>query len=129
MFGRIIVSITLLFVILLVTLPDSDEKSKSKIASASMLMCSKEFRSDVAAQLEKEGEVKLRFDNKCPGLIDELHVDMDGVMVISNHEHNIKMTLRPVVEEATVLWSCRGEPQERVTAFCKALAGTKVEER
>ncbi len=119
MISRLVVGIVLLFGILLVMLPDTDEESLAKIASASMLMCTLDLREQVALQVLKEEAVAVEFMNKCPDLITLLEVDEAGEIVISSNKHQVKMTLSPVVEGVKVRWSCRGEPAEAVTKLCR----------
>ena len=120
MISRLVVGIVLLFGILLMMLPDTDEESLAKIATASMLMCTLDLREQVALQVLKEETVAVEFGNKCPDLIASLEVDEAGEIVISGNKHQIEMTLSPVVEGAKVRWSCRGVPATAVTKLCKA---------
>lgn len=119
MISRWVVGVVLLFGILLLTLPKRDEDSLSKIASASMLMCTLDFRERVAQQVLRGESVAVEFGNKCPDLIAALGVDERGEMVISGNKHPLKMTISPVVEGGKVRWSCRGEPAAAVTKLCK----------
>lgn len=119
MIKRIIVSLVLLFGILMLTLPKTDEKSVAKIASGSMLMCSLDFRKQVEQQVLKEESVTSEFNNTCPDLIASLEVSEEGEIVITGNKHQLTMTLVPVVEGGKVRWSCRGEPAESVTKLCK----------
>ncbi len=117
---RWVVGVVLLFGILLLMLPKSDKGSIDKIASASMLMCTLDFREQVARQVIRKETVAVEFRNTCPDLIAALKVGELGDMVIAgNNEHPMKMTLIPVVEGGQVRWSCRGEPAEAVTKLCK----------
>lgn len=119
MISRWVVGVVLLFGILLLMLPKTDEDSLSKIASASMLMCTLDFREHVAQQVIRGETVAVEFRNKCPDLIAALEVDELGEMVIAGNKHQLKMTIRPVVEEGKLRWSCRGEPAAAVTKLCK----------
>lgn len=114
-----VVSISLLFAVLLFMLPKSDEASIKKMASASMLMCTRDFREAVADLVIRDVEVELAFNNKCPDLISELEVDELGVILLSSTKHQLSMTITPVLESDRVRWSCRGEPAESITALCK----------
>lgn len=123
MIGRWVVGVALLFGILLMTLPKRDQASLARIASQSMLMCSKDFRERVAQQVLRQQAVAVEFENKCPDLIASLEVDEQGEMVIAGNTHPLKMTLTPVVEGGTVRWSCRGEPAAAVTKLCRTFEG------
>ncbi len=101
-------------------LPKTDEQSLSRIASASMLMCTVDFRDQVAQQVVREEAVTVKFRNKCPNLIDSLEVGEQGNVVITGKKHQLKMTLIPLVEDGKVRWSCRGEPAPFVAKMCKA---------
>lgn len=119
MISRWAVGVALLFGILLFMLPKTDEQSLARIASASMLMCTKDFRERVAQQVMKGEIVDAEFRNKCPDLIATLEVDEQGGMVIAGNSHKLRMTLKPVVEDGKVRWSCRGEPAASVAKLCK----------
>ncbi len=119
MISRWVVGVTLLFGILLLMLPKTDEESLAKIASTSMLMCTSEWREQVAQQILREEPVTVKFSNRCPDLIFSLDLNENGVMVIAGNKHPLKMTLTPVVEEGKVRWSCLGEPATIVTKLCK----------
>lgn len=119
MITRWIAGVVVLFGILLMMLPKTDEQSVARIGSASMLMCSREFRAAVGRQVLGGEPVSVEFDNRCPDLIGRLEVDEEGEMVITGNKHPVTMTLRPVIEGAAVRWSCVGEPAEQVTRFCK----------
>jgi hypothetical protein len=119
MMSRWVVGVVLLFGILLMLLPKRDEASLARIASQAMLMCSKDFREQVAQQVIREEAVAVEFENKCPDLIASLVVDARGGMVIAGNKHALKMTLMPAVEGGTVRWSCRGEPAAAVTKLCR----------
>lgn len=119
MAGRWLVGIILLFMILLMMLPDRDEQSLSRIGSASMLACTKALRSEVAEQLRDDRPVSVRFDNTCPELIASLEVNREGGMVIRGKRYKVTLRLEPVMEGGTLRWSCRGEPQALVTTFCR----------
>lgn len=118
MISRWIISVVLLFGILLLMLPNTDEESLAKIASASMLMCTADFREQVARQVLGAETVSIEFKNKCPDLIAALEVDERGAMVITGSKHQLKMSLTPVLEAGAVRWSCRGGPAA-VTKLCK----------
>lgn len=119
MVKRIIVGLVLLFGILLLTLPSRDEKSLAKIASGSILMCTKDFRKEVEQQVLRNEAVTATFRNSCPELIAKLDEDEAGEVVITGNKYPLSMTLTPVVENGKVRWSCSGEPAESVTKLCK----------
>lgn len=119
MISRWVVGVVLLFGILLMMLPDTDEKSLAKIASTSMLMCSSDFREQVASQVLRDEPVSVEFKNPCPDLIATVEVVASGDMVITGKTYPLMMRLIPVVEEGKVRWSCRGEPTDMVTNLCK----------
>lgn len=119
MVKRIIVGLVLLFGILLLTLPRTDDKSLAKIASGSILMCTKDFRKDVEQQVLRDEAVTVAFKNSCPDLIAKLEMDDAGEIVITGNKYPLTMTLSPVVENGKVRWSCSGEPAESVTKLCK----------
>jgi hypothetical protein len=119
MLGRWLVGIILLFVILLMMLPSRDEQSLARIGSASMLACSRDFREKVASQVLEKTPVTVMFSNTCPDLITSIDVDMYGNMVIKGNKHPVTMRLRPVVENGRIRWSCKGEPEDRITKLCK----------
>ncbi|MGM0595389.1 MAG: hypothetical protein ACQETD_12720, partial [Pseudomonadota bacterium] len=104
--------------ILLLMLPDRDEQSVSRIASASMLMCTQALREQVAKQVLAGEAVTARFDNTCPDLIDSLTLSEEGEILIKGASHPVSMQMVPVVEGEAVRWSCRGEPEELVTKLC-----------
>lgn len=116
---RWVVGVVLLFGILLMMLPRTDEQSLARIASASMLMCTKDFREQVAQQVAGKKPVTAEFKNQCPGLIARLEVEEQGEVVIFGNKYALKMTLTPVAEGNKVRWSCRGEPQAFVAKLCK----------
>ncbi|HEY9148505.1 MAG TPA: hypothetical protein VIQ22_05800 [Gammaproteobacteria bacterium] len=119
MFGRWVVGVILLFVILLMMLPDTDEQSLARIASTSMLMCTKEQREQVASQVLAAEGVEVEAAIACPELIAALEISEQGKMVIRGKEHPLTIWLEPVIEGDKVRWSCRGEPAELVTKLCK----------
>jgi hypothetical protein len=119
MIVRWVVGVALLFGVLLLLLPKSDKESLTKIGSASMLMCSLDFREQVAQHVIRKEIVASAFKNTCPDLIASLRVGEQGDMVITGNKYPVKMTLIPVVEGDTVRWSCRGEPADAVTKLCK----------
>ena len=100
-------------------LPKRDEASLARIASQAMLMCSKDFREQVAQQVIRQEAVAVEFENKCPDLIASLVVDARGEMVIAGNRHALTMTLIPAVEGGKVRWNCRGEPAAAVTKLCR----------
>lgn len=118
MLSRWIVGIVVLFVVLLMMLPSTDEYSVSRIGSASMLACSKDFRQQVASQVLANQPVSAKFNNTCPDLIASLTIDMSGNMVITGNKHPVVMRLKPEVENGKVRWSCQGDPADRVTKLC-----------
>lgn len=119
MISRWVVGVVLLFGVLLLMLPKSDEQTLSKIASGAMLKCTQDFRDEVARQVVGKNDVDVQFNNQCPDLIGSLEVNDRGEMVITGKSHPIKMRLVPVVEGGNVRWSCRGKPSEAVTSLCK----------
>lgn len=119
MIKRVIVSLAILFGILLLTLPSTDEKSVARIASGSMLMCTKEFRGQVEQQVLRDEPVTAEFSNTCPDLIATLEVSETGEMVITGSKHPLTMTLTPAIENGKVMWSCSGEPETSITKLCK----------
>lgn len=119
MMTRWVAGVVVLFGILIMMLPKTDEASVAKIGAASMLMCTRDFRHEVEAQLLRNEPVTAEFDNRCPDLVGRLEMDADGTMVISGNKHPVTMSLRPFVEPEGVRWSCVGEPSELVTNLCK----------
>lgn len=119
MISRWIAGVVLLFGILLLMLPKTDEESLAKIASTSMLMCSSELRDAVAQQVLREEEVTVTFGNRCPDLIASLEVSPAGEIAIVGNKHSLRMTLTPVVENGEVVWHCQGEPAASITKLCK----------
>ena len=119
MLSRWVVGVVLLFGILLFMLPKSDEQSLSRIASTSMLACTKELREQVAQQVLREESVEATFKNRCPELIANLETDPQGGVRITGNKHPLTMHLQPVVENGKVRWSCRGEPEGVVTKLCR----------
>ncbi|NIP51620.1 MAG: hypothetical protein GWO08_06060 [Gammaproteobacteria bacterium] len=119
MISRWVVGVAVLFGILLLMLPKTDEQSLAKIASASMLMCTQDFRKQVTKQTIRGEVVSAVFRNGCPDLIASLKVNQQGHMVIVGKKHNITMALTPALDEGKVRWSCQGEPQAFVTNLCK----------
>lgn len=101
-------------------LPKTDEKSRLRIASQAMLMCTKDFREQVAQQVIDGKPVTVAFRSACPDLIASLEMDERGGMVITGNKHPLKMTLTPVVVGNQVRWSCRGEPAAAVTKLCRS---------
>jgi hypothetical protein len=117
--SRWVVGVVLLFGILLMTLPNRDPQSLSRIGSASMLACTKDLRRQIEPQVLRGDAVALTFANSCPELIASLEISEEGGMVISGNRHKLTMQLTPVVEGNKVRWRCRGEPPEAVTRLCK----------
>ena len=115
MIYRWLIGVALMLAILLLMLPSKDEKSVAKIASASMLVCTLDFRDQVVRQLVKKETIDVKFENKCSNVIAAVEVGERGDIVITGKEHQLKLTLSPVVNNDKVHWSCRGEPVESVT--------------
>lgn len=116
---RWVVGVALLFGVLIMLLPKTDETSRLRIASQAMLMCTKDFREQVAQKVINEEPVTVEFRNACPDLIASLEMDERGGMVITGNRHPLRMTLTPVVEGGKVRWRCRGEPAAAVTKLCR----------
>ncbi len=114
-----IFAVASLFIILLLMLPKGDPDSQKKMASASMLMCSQEYREMVATWLASEEAPLPAFDNRCPGVISSLAVDEDGVMTLHNATHGLTLMLTPQQEPGGLRWGCRGKPAQLVTKLCK----------
>ncbi len=119
MISRWVAGVVLLFGVLLLMLPKTDEETLSRIASASMLKCTQDFREQVARQAIREEVIDVKFNNKCPDLIATLEIGGQGDMVITGKSYQLKMMLSPVVDDEKVRWSCRGEPSAAVTKLCK----------
>ena len=119
MIHRWLVGVALLFAILLLMLPNKGEKSDAKIASASMLACTLNYRDQVGQQLVRKEAVAVKFENKCQNVIAAVEVGERGDIVITGKEHQLKLTLSPVVANDKVHWSCHGEPAAAVTKLCK----------
>lgn len=119
MIYRWLIGVALLFAILLLMLPSKDEKSVAKIASASMLACTLDFRGQVGVQLARKEVISAKFENKCENVIAAVEVGERGEIAITGKEHQLKLTLSPVVDNDKVSWSCRGVPTEAVTKLCK----------
>lgn len=119
MIKRVIVSLALLFGILLLTLPKTDNESVAKIASGAMLMCTLDFRKQVEAQLDRGEAVSAEFNNSCPDTIASLEISEQGEIVITGNKHPLTMTLTPVMENGKVRWSCQGTPAGSVSKLCK----------
>ena len=117
---RWVVGVVLLFGILLMTLPKRDEASLARIASQAMLMCTQDFREQVARKVISGDAVALEFKNTCPDLVASLEVDGRGSMVIKGNSHRLEMRLIPAVEGGKVRWRCRGEPAGAVTKLCRS---------
>ncbi len=116
---RWVVGVVVLFGVLLLMLPKTDEEALSRIASTSMLKCTQDFREQVAQQVLREEVVDVEFNNNCPELIALLELGEQGEMVITGNSYRLRMTLSPVIEGEKVRWSCRGEPGAAVTKLCK----------
>jgi len=110
MIYRWLVGVALLFAILLLMLPNKDEKSVTKIASASMLACTLDYRDQVGRQLARKEAVTVIYDNKCQNVIATVEVGERGDIVITGKEHQLMLTLSPLVSNGKVHWSCQGEP-------------------
>jgi hypothetical protein len=119
MIKRMLLGVAILFGMLLLLLPKSDEGSKKKMVSAAMLMCSNDFRQAVAAQLRRDEAVELVFDNSCPELIATLVADEKGTVTLRGARHGITMVLTPVAEPGGLRWRCQGEPAEIITRLCR----------
>jgi hypothetical protein len=119
MIVRWIIGIGLLFGILLVMLPKTDDEALVKIGSASMLMCTMDFREQVAHQVIRKETITADFNNTCPELIASVELDEQGGILIVGNKYPVKMSLSPVVESGKVRWSCQGDPAEAVTKLCK----------
>ena len=112
----------MLFAVLLLLLPKTDDVSKKKMVSAAMLMCSKDFRKQVVEQLHsaEPGELgELPFNNSCPNLIASVDVDEAGKITLRGSQHGIRMVLTPKIASGNVRWSCQGQPAEIITPLCK----------
>jgi hypothetical protein len=119
MIKRMIVGVAILFGMLLLLLPRTDESSKTKIASASMLLCSRDFRVAIAEQIARHEPVDLVFENKCPALISGVEVGEEGALTLHNTTYGLVIVLTPMTEKGQVRWSCRGEPASLITSLCK----------
>jgi hypothetical protein len=119
MIYRWLIGVVLLFAILLLMLPNKGGKTEAKIASASMLACTLDFRDRVGMQLVRNEAPTAKFENKCPNVIAAVDVGERGDIVITGTQHQLKLTLSPVVGNNKVHWNCRGEPAAAVTRLCK----------
>ena len=119
MIKRMIIAVVILFAILLLMLPKTDDTSKNKMASAAMLMCSNDYRKAVAERLRNNAPLDLIFTNNCPKLISNLVMEESGDITIRGAKHGIILTLTPAITSAGVRWSCHGEPAEAITKLCK----------
>lgn len=128
MIQRVIVSLVVLFGILMLLLPKTDEASVARIASAAMLKCTTEVRAQVARQLLTHASVTGQFQNPCPDMIAALEVNRLGEVIITGTKHSLALTMSPVVESKQVLWSCVGEPMTYVTPLCKPIAARVAEQ-
>ena len=118
MIKRMIVAVVILFAVLLLMLPKTDDTSKNKMASAAMLMCSNDYRKAVAELLRNNTPLDLAFTNNCPKLISSLVMGESGDITIHGAKYGIVLTLTPVVKSAEIRWSCKGEPMEAITKLC-----------
>ena len=116
---RWVVGVALLFGVLLVMLPDTGEKSRAKMTSTAMLMCTMHYRQQVGKQILRGEPVTARFKNTCPALIAHLKVDKDGRIAITGKKYNLRMVLTADVKGDKVRWSCRGEPAAHISKLCK----------
>lgn len=116
---RWLIGVALLFAILLLMLPSKDEKSIAKIASASMLACTLDFRERVGLQLVRKEVISVKFENKCQNVIAAVEVDEQGDIVITGKEHGLKLTLSPIMDSGKLRWSCHGVPDAAVSKLCK----------
>lgn len=119
MMGRWVVGVILLFMILIMMLPDTDEKSLSRIGSASMLACTKEIRTQIGEKMLNSEAVSTEHKISCPDLITSLKVNEQGHMLIVGNKYKVRMELDPVIENGKIRWSCTGTPAESVTNLCK----------
>ena len=119
MIKRMLIAVIILFGVLLMMLPKTDGAAKKKMASAAMLMCSNDFRKEVAALVQRDEVVQLRFNNSCPELIAALEVDEEGEITLHGAQHGIVMVLTPVDEPGGIRWSCHGEPLDALSKLCK----------
>ena len=119
MIYRWLVGVALLFAILLLMLPSKDEKSVARIASASMLACTLDFRERVGQQVVKKEVITTKFENKCQNVIATVAVGAQGDIVITGKEHDLKLTLSPILDSGKLRWSCHGVPDAAVTKLCK----------
>lgn len=128
MIQRVIVSLVVLFGMLMLLLPRTDDASVARIASAAMLKCTMDVREQVAQQVLKHKSVTGQFENPCPEMIAALEVSELGELVITGTKHSLVLTLSPVVEDKQVLWSCIGEPVAVVTPLCTPIAAKEMEQ-
>lgn len=120
MIVRWIVGVALLFGILLLMLPDRDEESLARIASASMLACTTSLRSQLEEQLAHSEAVSMAaYQNPCPDLIAQLEIAEQGIILIRRKKHPITMELTPQWTEEGARWRCQGEPQALITRLCR----------
>lgn len=119
MIKRMSVATFLLFAVLLLMLPRTDDTSKKKMASAAMLMCSNAFREEIAKQLTGGDEINVTVNITCPDLLAAMRVDDDGVVNLLGARHGINMVLTPRMEQGKVRWGCRGTPPEAITKLCR----------
>ena len=120
MIMRWVVGVALLFGILLLMLPKTDEESLSRIATASMLVCTSDLRDRVAQAMLNGEAVNEDAGNPCPDLIAGLEVSALGEIRITGNRHPITMTLSPHLDGAELGWRCMGEPAVAVTRLCKS---------
>lgn len=119
MIKRMIVGVAILFAILLVMLPKTDETSKKKMASASMLLCTRDYRAAIAERLRRHEALDLEFDNKCPTLVSGLELGEEGKLTLHNKTYGLTIVLAPLMENGAVRWSCLGKPAGLITSLCK----------
>jgi len=106
-------------IVLLLMLPNKGKDSDARIASASMLACTLDFRDRVGLQLVRKETITAKFENKCPNVVAAVVDGERGDIVITGTQHQLKLTLSPIIENDKVHWSCRGEPVAAVTKLCK----------
>lgn len=120
MIKRMVVSVALLFAVLLLMLPRSDERSQNKMISAAMLMCSQPYRELVAEEIRRGHQEYPPFNNSCPELISRIDLDDQGAMLLTNTKQRLTLSLTAsLLGDGKVHWSCRGEPSAEITSLCK----------
>lgn len=120
MIMRWVVGVAMLFGILLLMLPKTDEESLSRIATASMLVCTSDLRDRITLALLDGETVQEDAGNPCPDLIAELEVSALGEIRITGNRHPIRMTLSPYLDGVEPGWRCKGEPAAAITRLCKS---------